>query len=280
MRRAIAVRERPVRVARDQLRLEQRVHGGAFSRSTRASGVRASTAPGLAKPRDSRRCCAEAPGDTAMAAIDYYLFPLSPFSYLAGLGLEAMAARRARRSPTSRCSSSASSPRSARRWSRTGTRRSSATGCRTSPGWRAAKGCRSTSSPRHWPTNPVPASAAIIAAQAAGGGDLGALVHGFLRAVWAEDRDIADDAVVRDVLAAHGFDPGLADRGLLTAVETLRAQHRRGAAPRRLRRAELRRRRRGVLGPGPPAAPRRASRRAGGVAPGRPAQPSAADGPE
>ena len=41
------------------------------------------------------------------------------------------------------------------------------------------------------------------------------------RAVWAEDRDIADDAVVRDVLNAHGFDPALADKGLLAAMETL-----------------------------------------------------------
>ncbi len=75
--------------------------------------------------------------------------------------------------------------------------------------------------PAFWPTNPAPASAAIIAAQAAGGGDLGGLVHGFLRAVWAEDRDIAEDAVVRDVLAAHGFDPALADRDLMGAMETL-----------------------------------------------------------
>jgi 2-hydroxychromene-2-carboxylate isomerase len=49
----------------------------------------------------------------------------------------------------------------------------------------------------------------------------GALVHGFLRAAWAEERDIAEDAVVREVLAAAGFDPGIGDKGLLTAVETL-----------------------------------------------------------
>jgi 2-hydroxychromene-2-carboxylate isomerase len=67
----------------------------------------------------------------------------------------------------------------------------------------------------------VPASAAIIAAQAAGGGDVGGLVHGILRAVWAEERDIADDQVVREVLAASGFDPGLADRGMLSGAETL-----------------------------------------------------------
>ena len=46
-------------------------------------------------------------------------------------------------------------------------------------------------------------------------------MHAFLRAVWAEDRDIAEDAVVRDCLAAAGFAPDLADRGMLQAVETL-----------------------------------------------------------
>ena len=70
-----------------------------------------------------------------------------------------------------------------------------------------AKGLPVNLQPRHFPTNPVPASAAIITAQAQGGGDLGALVHGFLRAVWAEERDIAEDEVVRDILAAVGFDP-------------------------------------------------------------------------
>jgi len=75
--------------------------------------------------------------------------------------------------------------------------------------------------PAFWPTNPVPASSALIAAQEAGGGDLGGLAHGFCRACWAEDRDIADDAVIRDLLSSCGFDPGLGDRGLLSGSETI-----------------------------------------------------------
>ena len=67
----------------------------------------------------------------------------------------------------------------------------------------------------------LPAAAAIITAQAQGKGDLGRLVHGFLRAVWAEERDIAEGDVVRDILSQSGFDPALADKGLLSAVETL-----------------------------------------------------------
>lgn len=73
--------------------------------------------------------------------------------------------------------------------------------------------------PAFWPANSAPASYAIISAQAAGGGDLHGLVQGFCRAVWAEDRNIADDQVVRDIMAAHGFDPAIADRGMFTAAE-------------------------------------------------------------
>lgn len=158
-----------------------------------------------------------------MAEIDYYLFPLSPFSYLAGLDLEALAARQG--------ATIAYKPvQLPRIFAETGTppvaeRHSSRRTYRLQDLARVARAREMpiTLAPRHFPTNAVPASVAIIAAQAAGdaAGDLGALVHGFLRAVWAEERDIAEDEVVRDVLAAAGFDPGLGDRGFLTGVEVL-----------------------------------------------------------
>ncbi len=74
--------------------------------------------------------------------------------------------------------------------------------------------------PAHFPTNPAPSSYAIIAAQADGAGDTGALVRNILTACWVEERDIAEDAVIRDCLGRAGFDPGLADRGLLAGAET------------------------------------------------------------
>lgn len=74
--------------------------------------------------------------------------------------------------------------------------------------------------PAFWPANSAPASYAIISAQRAGGGDLHGLVQGFCRAVWAEDRNIADDQVVHAIMAAHGFDPAIADRGMFSAAET------------------------------------------------------------
>lgn len=83
----------------------------------------------------------------------------------------------------------------------------------------AKQGMVLNTAPRFWPGNSAPASYAIIAAQRAGGGDLHGLVQGFCRAVWAEERNIAEDEVVRDIMAAHGFDPAIADRGMFTAAE-------------------------------------------------------------
>ena len=72
--------------------------------------------------------------------------------------------------------------------------------------------------PAFWPGNAAPASYAIIAAQDQGG-DVDGLVQTFCRALWAEDRDIADDHVVRECLAAHGFDADWADRRMFMAAE-------------------------------------------------------------
>ena len=69
--------------------------------------------------------------------------------------------------------------------------------------------------PAHFPTNPAPSSYAVIAAGKAGGGDMGALVAAITRACWAEEKDVADDAVIKSCLEVAGFDPGLADSGLL-----------------------------------------------------------------
>jgi len=73
--------------------------------------------------------------------------------------------------------------------------------------------------PAHWPTNAAPSSYAIIAAQKAGG-DVGALARAILRACWVEEKDIAEDNVIRACLEATGFDPSLADSGLLLGAET------------------------------------------------------------
>lgn len=77
--------------------------------------------------------------------------------------------------------------------------------------------------PAHWPTNGAPSCYAIIAAQSAGGGDMGQLVHAIGRACWAEEKDIAEDEVIRACLEQAGFDPAIADKGMLSSAETYAA---------------------------------------------------------
>jgi len=73
--------------------------------------------------------------------------------------------------------------------------------------------------PAFWPTNPAPSSYAIIAAQDAGG-DVAALVAALTKACWSDEKDIAQDDVIKACLEAAGFDPALADSGLLKGAET------------------------------------------------------------
>ncbi len=158
-----------------------------------------------------------------MAHIDYYFTTLSPFTYLAGTKLEEIAARHE--------ASITYKPLDAMAlFGRTGgvppkDRHPSRMEYRSQELLRLSRkwDMPLTLKPAHWPTNPAPSSYAIIAAQKAGGGDLGALAFSFLRACWAEEKDIAEDAVVRDCLSAAGFDPSLADSGLLTGAETYAA---------------------------------------------------------
>lgn len=158
-----------------------------------------------------------------MAHIDYFFSTLSPYCYLAGTRLEEIAARHGATITYKPFDLIAAFPRTGglpvdqRHPSRTAYR------AQELPRQAKKRGMPLNFRPAHFPTNAAPSSYAIIAAQAAGGGDLGALVHGILRAVWVEDRDIAQDDVIRDCLTAAGFDPGLADKGLLAGAETYAA---------------------------------------------------------
>ena len=49
------------------------------------------------------------------------------------------------------------------------------------------------------------------------------LTHSICRACWAEEKNIADEMVIRDCLQNAGFDPTLADTGLLAGAETYAA---------------------------------------------------------
>lgn len=154
-----------------------------------------------------------------MALIDYFFSTVSPYTYLAGKRLEEMAARHGAEIAYKPLDVLALFDRTG--GIRPAERHESRKVYRLQEMRRqAAKaGLAMNLKPAHWPTNPAPSSYAIISAIRAGG-DVGALAHAFCRACWAEERNIAEDEVVRDVLAANGFDPGLADTGMMAAADT------------------------------------------------------------
>lgn len=76
--------------------------------------------------------------------------------------------------------------------------------------WSRALEMPLTPHPAHWPADPAPSSLAILRAKATGR-DVGPLIRRTLAGVWAEGRDLADPAVVAEMLAAEGFDRTLAE---------------------------------------------------------------------
>lgn len=158
-----------------------------------------------------------------MAHIDYYFSVISPFAFLAGSRLEEIAAKHGATVSYKPLDILAL-------FGRTGgvspkERHISRQEYRAQDLPRQARklGMEFNLQPAHWPTNQAPASYAVIAAQNAGGGDVGALVVGLLRAVFVEEKDIAQDEVIKACLEAAGFDPSLADSGLLSGAETYTA---------------------------------------------------------
>lgn len=154
-----------------------------------------------------------------MPHIDYYFATISPWTYLAGTRLEQIAARHGATVSYKPLDILALFDRTG--GIRPAERHESRKDYRLQELRRQSRKLDMPLNlhPAHWPTNPAPSSYAIIAAQKAGGGDLGGLVHAFTRACWAEQRNIAEDDVVKEILAAHGFDPRLADTGMFTAAD-------------------------------------------------------------
>ena len=164
-----------------------------------------------------------------MADIDYFFATVSPWTYLAGTRLEQIAARHGKTiaykpvdllAVFARTGGVAPKDRHPSRME-----------------YRAQELTRQSAKlkmplnlkPRHWPTNAAPSAYAVIAVAQAGG-DVGPLVHAFTRAVWAEEREIADPEVIAAILGDCGFDPAVADKGMLSAAETYAANTEEAAA--------------------------------------------------
>lgn len=154
-----------------------------------------------------------------MAHIDYFFATISPFTYLAGTRFEEIAQRHGATvtykplDVIALFGRTGGTPPAQRHPSRQEYR------LQEMRRQAAKAGLKLNLKPAHWPTNPAPAAYALIAAQKAGGGDLGKLQHVFGRSCWADEKDIADNAVIRTCLEEAGFDPSLADSGLLAGAE-------------------------------------------------------------
>ncbi|ABD53971.1 2-hydroxychromene-2-carboxylate isomerase [Jannaschia sp. CCS1] len=154
-----------------------------------------------------------------MAHIDYYLATISPSVYLAGTRMEAVAAKHG-------ASVNYKPLDIMGLFGRTGglppgQRHENRQAYRLQELRRqsAKVGLPLNLKPMFFPANPAPSSYALIAAQRAGGGDLGALVHALTRACWAQERNIAEDDVIREALEGAGFDGNLVNSGMLSGAE-------------------------------------------------------------
>ncbi len=140
-----------------------------------------------------------------MAHIDYYFTVLSPFAYLAGDRMEQVAARHGADiayKPVDIMALFAEmggTPPAQRHESRKEYRMQELK--------RLSKlnDMPMNFQPAHWPVDPKPSSAMIVAAQAAGA-DAGALSRAVMKAVWAEERDISDAATLEMILSETGID--------------------------------------------------------------------------
>ena len=154
-----------------------------------------------------------------MPHIDYYFSTISPYAYLVGNRLEQIAHRRGadityKPFDIASCfARTGGTPAAQRHPSRQEYR------AEELPRQARKLGMDFNLKPAFWPVNPAPSSYAVIAAQKAGGGDLGVLVQCILAACWADEQDISQDDVIKSCLEKASFDPSLADSGLLAGAE-------------------------------------------------------------
>ncbi|WP_224813930.1 2-hydroxychromene-2-carboxylate isomerase [Hasllibacter sp. MH4015] len=154
-----------------------------------------------------------------MPHIDYYFATVSPYTYLAGTRMEAVAEKHGATITYKPLDVMALFGRTG--GTKPAERHESRKALRLQEmrRWSKVLDMPMNLQPAHWPTNPAPSSYALIAAQKAGGGDLGKLVHAITRRCWADEENIAEDDVIRAALQEAGFDPSLADSGMLAGAE-------------------------------------------------------------
>lgn len=91
--------------------------------------------------------------------------------------------------------------------------------------WRARRGADLNLHPKHFPT-PADRANCMAVAAVMGGLDAAGLARALMRGVWAEDRNIGDDADLAAIADAAGFDGAalLAEAGSAAVQDRYRAQ--------------------------------------------------------
>lgn len=141
-----------------------------------------------------------------MKAIDYYVMPVSPWTYLGHGRLAAMAARHGaainvkpvdygRIFPVSGGLPLAKRAPQRQAYRLVELKR-----------WRDFLGVPLNIQPKFFPAAADPAALAIVAALKLGEAAAMRLLGAALRAVWAEERDIGDEATLAEIIAAQGLD--------------------------------------------------------------------------
>ncbi len=157
-----------------------------------------------------------------MTEIDYFYSLLSPYTYLAGDGLEQIAEHRGATinyRPVNFLKilpETGGQPVPKRHPFRQVYRLQELT--RIS----ARAGMAFNLQPAYWPVDVAEASVLVIAAGHAGA-DIGAVSRAFLAAVWAGERDISDAGTIAEVLAQAGVDQASLAPGLAAAHEEYEA---------------------------------------------------------
>jgi 2-hydroxychromene-2-carboxylate isomerase len=155
-----------------------------------------------------------------MATIDYHLMVSSPWIYLAGLRPFDIAARHGVPMNILPVDFSQVLPRTGGQALADRHESRKAYRLQELARWSAYLNLPLNLRPTYFPVNPAPASFALIAAAKAGE-QVGPFLHRLGRAVWAEDRDIADDGVIADCLKDAGLSASYGGWTALAEAETL-----------------------------------------------------------
>lgn len=151
------------------------------------------------------------------ATIHYYFSPISPFTFLTGDELEQTAPGRIEYHPVDLglvFAETGGIPLGQRSKQRLDYRMAELHRIA------AHRGVEINYKPAFFPTDPKPSTKVLIAARDAGE-DVAVLLRAMLRAVWVEERNLADDDTLLQILSEQGMDTGLleASRGLDQQLE-------------------------------------------------------------